>query len=187
MNALAAKDNRPTDPDPVVTFQGRDISGPADIDNYLIPPDAQLPPPRGALHPIMDEEISDPLAPLYIQPPDLNGPLRPQNPIETPPLDFRGDIEPDQPLEPDAPNDLDLDDLDAPALLDDNDLSPSPECFTDPVHDLPIEIPANLDTSSPPEPPRRNPTRSRKAPDRLNLSAICSDKSDYLSFICLLL
>ena len=167
MNALAAKDNRPTDPDPAFTFQGRDITDPANIDNYLIPPDVHLPPPRGALHPIMDQETPDPLAPLYIQPPDLNGPVRPQNPIETPPLDFRGDIDPDQPIEPDqplfntfdaAPNDLDLDDLDAPALLGDNDLSPSLECFTDPIHDLPIEIRAKLDTSSPPEPPRRNPT-----------------------------
>ena len=184
MNALAAKFNRPTDPDPVFTFQGRDITGPADIDNYLIPPDAHLPPPRGALHSIMDQETPDPLAPLYIQPPDLNGPLRPQNPIETSPLDFRRDIEPDQPLFNTfdaAPNDLDLDDLDAPSLLDDNDLSPSPECFTDPIHDLPIEILAKLDTFSPPEPPRCNLTRSRKPPDRLNLPAICSDKSDYLS------
>ena len=36
-------------------------------------------------------------------------------------------------------------------------------------------------TPSPRKPLRRNPTRSRKPPDRLNLSAICSDKSDNLS------
>lgn len=185
MNALAAKDIRPTDPDPVFTFHGHDITGPADIDD---PPaaDGDLPtPPPTILHPIMDIEMPDSTAPAHHQPPEFDSPIRQQNPIESPQLDFRGDSDSDMPINTDISNDNDPDDPEMPELIDDYDSDDDlPPPLKRPHHttsDVQIDNTVKNATPDISTSPRRNPARSRKPPDRLNLSAVSNNKSNNLS------
>ena len=174
MNALAIKDGRPTDPDPIFTFHGQDI------DSFPIEDTAKsISPPTFIFAPILDLEQPDHLAPLYIQPPDHNGTQRIQNPDEAIPLQhFRGDL--DNAPEPPYLDDTTADDP-SPRLDDTTAEDPLPNVEpTDHVEPNMTNISPREAESVPP--PRRNPPRSRNPPARLNLSSIISsNKSENLS------